>query len=311
MQAMKKQYLFFILVIIHFSFCYSQNSFPGYNDTIFKDRSHKKIVCKIVHSDNYYVYYKLAKDTTKNDKMELWRIKYIHYGSPQVKALAAKTNVQPGIANKTDTTPQLLFGQVNLSFEFPSGNLPYIGNGVHIDYYMEYFFTRQIAVTARAGLDILTEQNLYAYSQDTYTIQQYMGGLSLRLGNNTKLNARNRVPGPPWIDFIAMGGLVMGHNPKLFAYAENSSGTIATGSVDAGTGYGLGGYAAIQINSVTKKLRIFSIGIGYLFTTLSYNNYTYNVTGVPGSSIAGQSFSFIQPGKFKLGIVQPHIGIGF
>jgi hypothetical protein len=306
---MKKGYLLFLILLVGFSYCYSQN-IRGYSDTIVTLRGDKKIVCKIVLSDKSAIYYKTASDTDKIRKMELWRIGYI-YENLQKKIINAPVVKQAAAANPADTTPQLLFGNVNASFEFPSGNLPSIANGGHLDITAEYFFMRQTAVAVRAGVDLLTTQSYNDYLQDNYFIQQYMGGLMYRLGNATKVSNRNPVPGAPWVDFIGMGGLIVGQDPKLYGYVQGSNGIIATGSISAGTGYGLGGYAAIQISIITRKQKIFTFGIGYLYTTLRYNNYTYNLQGIPGSVISGQSFSVTEPTKFNLGLFQPYVGVGF
>ncbi|HTB31765.1 MAG TPA: hypothetical protein VK808_07050 [Bacteroidia bacterium] len=308
---MKKRYLFFFMLFIHFNVCYAQTNYPGYNDTIFKDRSIRKIPCKILLVDRYYAYYKLAKDTNKRRKMELWRIHDIHYGTPRPKEVVAQTNKRLDIPDKPDTTPQRFFGQFNFSYAFASGNLPLLQNGFHSDITLEYFVVKYVAVVARAGGDLLSAQSDNGYFQENYTIEEFMGGLSVRSGDNSKLSARNPVPGPPWADFTILGGLIRGQNPKLYGYVENATGVIATGNIDAGTGYGLGGYISFQVNIVSGRKRIISLGAGYLNTTLLYSNYTYNLTGAPGTPYVGQSVSYVQPTKFHLVMFQPYIGFGF
>jgi hypothetical protein len=312
-------FIFFTFIFSFFTPCFAQSilsaeqaTLPGYNDTIFKDRSHRKIICKVLKVDNTYAHYKLAKDTTRTYNMELWRIKYIHYGREQVKQLTPQTTPKPADSNKRDSSFTRLFGQVDVGASFPTGNLPFEKIGGHINLDGYYFLTSYLGLMGRAGLSVLRMDTVKYPLPGWYYVEQVMGGFCLRAVNQERGGGKNSVASKMWTDVFGLCGLVTAQNPPLDVYGVNSSGyPVAVGTSSSGTGYGLGFDLGIEEEYMTKKKKIFAFGLSYLFSTLHYDHYIYNLVGAAGTPYFGQSASVVQPASYRVGIIQLFIGYGF
>ena len=218
-------------------------------------------------------------------------------------------------AQQNNSAPDSIYnnkflGQVSFGLSIPVGNFPQSFFGVRGDITGKYFFCRYVALMIKAGYDI----NGYSNQDNSlinpicnsypYTYQQYLGGICCRIFSKKDPNLL--------VHFIAHGGLALAGTLAPEAdFAYNSSGIIGIGEVNSGNGTGFAYYFGVEFTRVTKRKKIISLGVGYLGSSISYSNFTYEATGFSNTPYAGLEFSEKSPQQYMLGEIQPYFGIGF